>query len=166
MLTTTLIQNLQQTQLRVAGIISETITDGDGIRASIYVQGCPHNCTGCHNSHTHDFSGGSLMSLQKIVNKVYPNPLLAGLTFSGGEPFCYPTQLSILADWAKTKGLNIWCYSGYTYDELKSLAKKSEPIATLLSKIDVLVDGKFDESQKDLTLKFRGSRNQNIIYLK
>jgi len=156
---------LQSTHLRIAGIIPESIVDGDGIRASIYVQGCPHRCEGCHNSHTHEFGGGELVSLADIIKQVYPNPLLAGLTFSGGEPFSQPKQLAVLADWAKANGLNIWCYSGYTHEELLDLAKTDEAIANLLSKIDTLVDGKFIENQKDLTLRFRGSSNQRIIKL-
>jgi len=157
---------LTTTTLRIAGIIPETITDGDGFRASIYVQGCPHKCEGCHNAHTHDFNGGEVLSLQDIINKVYPNPLLAGLTFSGGEPFCQAEPLAILADWAKQMNLNIWCYSGYTLEELKELAKTNKPIADLLSKTDTLVDGKFIQEQKDLTLRFRGSKNQRIIDLR
>ena len=162
-------QNLQQklnnTFIRLAGIVKESIVDGKGIRASIYVQGCPHKCVGCHNGHTHDFNGGKEYSLQQIIDLILPNPLLDGITLSGGEPFCHAESLSVLAEWAKQNNLNIWCYSGYTYEELLELSTQDVNIKNLLDKVDVLVDGKFIESQKDLTLAFRGSKNQRIIEL-
>jgi len=159
-------RKLKQTALRLAGIIPESIVDGEGIRACIYVQGCPHQCAGCHNPHTHNAGGGEEYSLFDITQKIFPNPLLSGLTFSGGEPFTQAEKLAILAKWAKSNGLNIWCYTGYTYEELLTLSKSNSAIAELLSLVDMLVDGPFIQEQKDLTLAFRGSKNQRIIDLR
>ncbi|MCL2847627.1 MAG: anaerobic ribonucleoside-triphosphate reductase activating protein [Firmicutes bacterium] len=151
--------------IRLAGIVEESIVDGDGLRFTIFVQGCPHKCIGCHNPHTHDFDAGKDYEVGELCEKIFSNPLLSGVTFSGGEPFCQPKSLIAIAQKAKEKGLNIWCYTGYTQEEILKNAKTDSDIAELLNLIDVLVDGPFIEEQKDLTLKFRGSKNQRIIQL-
>mgnify|MGYP000991229603 FL=1 len=177
-------QNTTPVSLRLAGVVRESIVDGPGLRFAIFCQGCPHNCPKCHNQDTHDFSGGYDCDIQKIVNAIEENPLLSGVTFSGGEPSHQPVAFLEIAKKVKSRGLNIWMYSGYTLEELLSRAnsaisdlnnmnenssqtseKNEEQVALkgLLSLIDVLVDGKFINELKDLTLPFRGSRNQRII---
>ena len=177
-------QNTTPVSLRLAGVVRESIVHGPGLRFAIFCQGCPHNCPKCHNQDTHDFSGGYDCDIQKIVNAIEENPLLSGVTFSGGEPSHQPVAFLEIAKKVKSRGLNIWMYSGYTLEELLSRAnstisdldnmnenssqtseKNEEQVALkgLLSLIDVLVDGKFINELKDLTLPFRGSRNQRII---
>lgn len=177
-------QNTTPVSLRLAGVVRESIVDGPGLRFAIFCQGCPHNCPKCHNQDTHDFSGGYDCDIQKIVNAIEENPLISGVTFSGGEPSHQPVAFLEIAKKVKSRGLNIWMYSGYTLEELLSRAnstisdldnmnenssqtseKNEEQVALkgLLSLIDVLVDGKFINELKDLTLPFRGSKNQRLI---
>ena len=152
--------------IRLAGIVEESIVDGDGIRFAIFVQGCTHKCKGCHNTHTHDKNGGEVYNISELCARIKTNPLLAGVTFSGGEPFLQAGALCSIAKFVKSIGQNVWCYSGYTLEELQRLAQKNTDIAELLSLVDTLVDGPFIQEQKDLTLKFRGSKNQRIIKLR
>ena len=177
-------QNTTPVSLMLAGVVRESIVDGPGLRFAIFCQGCPHSCPKCHNQDTHDFSGGYDCDIQKIVNAIEENPLLSGVTFSGGEPSHQPVAFLEIAKKVKSLGLNIWMYSGYTLEELLSRAnstisdlnnmnenssqtseKNKEQVALkgLLGLVDVLVDGKFINELKDLTLPFRGSRNQRII---
>jgi len=158
-------QQLQAT-VPLAGSIDESTVNGDGIRYVIFVQGCHHGCKGCHNPQMWSMNGGKQTTLASILHEVVSNPLLSGITFSGGEPFLYAKELALLAKEIKAIGKNIWCYSGYTHSELKSLVAENTDIADLLANIDTLVDGKFIESLKDEKLPFRGSSNQNIIHLK
>ncbi len=147
--------------IRLAGVVRESIVDGPGLRFAVFCQGCPHKCKDCHNEETHDFEGGYDCELSKILDAVDQNPLLDGVTFSGGEPFCQPEAFYNLAKELKNRNLNIMAYSGYTYEEL--LAMDNPAIKYLLSIIDILVEGRFVPEQKDLTLMFRGSTNQRII---
>ncbi len=147
--------------IRLAGVVRESIVDGPGLRFAVFCQGCPHGCKECHNQETHDFKGGYDCHISKIVDAVEKDPLLDGVTFSGGEPFCQPEAFYNLAVELKKRGLNLMAYSGYTYDELLSL--KNEAVDKLLSQLDILVDGRFVAEQKDLTLLFRGSSNQRVI---
>ena len=134
--------------LRLAGIIRESITDGPGIRFTVFAQGCPHGCLQCHNPQTWDFDGGTDVEVDKIAKKVMENPMIKGVTFSGGEPFCQAEGFLELAKILKEKGIDIVIFTGYLYEELL----ESEDI-----------DGPFDNDKKDLSLKFRGSSNQRII---
>ncbi|MCQ2551073.1 MAG: anaerobic ribonucleoside-triphosphate reductase activating protein [Clostridia bacterium] len=149
--------------LRLAGIVRESIVDGPGIRFTIFCQGCPHNCEGCHNMQTHDFNGGTMTSQEKILNAIDENPLLQGVTFSGGEPFSQADALAELAVKLKERNLNIYSYSGWTFEQLMEKAKKEEGVRKLLENIDVLIDGPFILKERDLSLLFRGSRNQRLI---
>ena len=149
--------------LRIAGIIRESIVDGPGLRLTIFAQGCPHHCKGCHNEATHDFDGGYDCDPSKILNEIDKNPLLTGITFSGGEPFYQPKQFYLLGLDIKTRGLDIVAYSGYTLEQLQKMAEMDQYISKLLGIIDYLVDGPFILEEKDLTLEFRGSRNQRFI---
>ncbi len=148
--------------LRIADIIEETIVDGSGLRFSVYVQGCYHNCPGCHNTATHDPEGGRVMEVKEIFDLIKKNPLLDGITISGGEPFLQAEPLCELAKLIKGSGLNIYIYSGYTFEELLAMPNNKKALE-LLSYADVLVDGRFEAGLKDYELLFRGSSNQRLI---
>jgi len=141
--------------------VDDSIVDGDGLRLSVFTQGCPHHCVGCQNPDTHAASGGRDEDTENILARIDENPLLTGITFSGGEPFLQPAPLTRLAKEAHKRGLDVWSYTGYTLEEL--LAKKNPAIDALLRELDVLVDGPYEERLRDLTLNFRGSSNQRII---
>lgn len=147
--------------IRIAGVVRESIVDGPGFRFVVFCQGCPHGCPGCHNPATHDFEGGYDCELQKIIDAVDANPLLDGVTFSGGEPFCQPEAFYNLGVELKKRNLNLLAYTGYTYEELISM--EDESVNKLLSILDLLVDGRFVLEERDLTLLFRGSKNQRVI---
>ncbi|MBP3780257.1 MAG: anaerobic ribonucleoside-triphosphate reductase activating protein [Selenomonas sp.] len=148
-------------KIRIAGIVDDSIVDGDGLRLSVFTQGCPHHCVGCQNPDTHSAGGGHDEDTENILARIDANPLLTGITFSGGEPFLQPAPLTRLAKEAHKRGLDVWSYTGYTLEEL--LAKKNPAIDALLRELDVLVDGPYEERLRDLTLNFRGSSNQRII---
>jgi len=156
-----------QATLRLAGVVRESIVDGPGIRFTVFAQGCPHHCHGCHNEGTLDFNGGVLTEIGTILREIDKNPLLNGVTFSGGEPFCQAEGFSILAREIKNRGLDIVTFSGYTYEELMELTGRpgsdGAAIADLLDLTDMLIDGRFELALRDLTLCFRGSQNQRLI---
>lgn len=151
-------------KLRIAGLADDSVVDGEGCRFTIFVQGCPHHCPHCQNPNTHPFDGGYETDTSTIWEKIQSNPLLSGITLSGGEPFCQPEPLTELAKKAHAAGLTVWTYTGNTLEQL--IAQKDEKTDALLAETDVLVDGPYIHSQRDLTLHFRGSRNQRIIDLK
>ena len=150
-------------ELNIAGIVDDSIVDGDGCRLTVFVQGCRCRCHGCQNPETQPMEGGRRIDTADILAKVKANPLLAGVTFSGGEPFLQPAPLAALAWDVHALGLDVWSYSGFTLDELLARAEKDKATAALLNEIDVLVDGPYEEAERDLTLHFRGSRNQRVI---
>ncbi|RDY25191.1 anaerobic ribonucleoside-triphosphate reductase activating protein [Romboutsia weinsteinii] len=145
-------------------LTSDSIVDGPGLRMVIWTQGCIHNCKGCHNPQTHDLCGGFDIEVGAVIDKIESLKLQRGITLSGGEPFLQPEALKEIAKVAKQKKLDVWAYTGFTFEQLLDtnnlLYFKN---LKLLKEIDVLVDGKFDESKKDISLKFRGSNNQRII---
>lgn len=145
--------------MRIAGIVNDSIVDGPGLRLAIFAQGCPHHCPGCHNPESHDFAGGSDMDTEKIIARMDANPLLDGITLTGGEPFEQPEACRILADAAHARGLNVWAYSGYTFEQLCAVPEKRR----LLEACDVLVDGPFLLEERSLDLRFRGSKNQRVL---
>ncbi|MBQ2700692.1 MAG: anaerobic ribonucleoside-triphosphate reductase activating protein [Clostridia bacterium] len=146
--------------IRIFGTVNDSIVDGQGMRYAVFTQGCPHKCPGCHNPESHGFEGGKVVDTQEIIEQMKKNPLLDGVTLSGGEPFCQPEACLAIAQAAHQIGLNVWAYSGYTYEQL--LEKTPE----LLQEVDVLVDGPFILAQRSLELKFKGSRNQRLIDVK
>ncbi len=152
-------------KLRLSGVISESIVDGPGIRYVVFTQGCPHNCPGCHNPQTHDFAGGYDADVASILSEIREDPLLEGITLSGGEPFCQPEALLPLAKAVKEMGKDIFAYSGYTIEQLMQKSKENPAIGELLHLCDTLVDGPFVEDLRDIDLLFRGSSNQRIIDL-
>ena len=157
---------MEEAYLQIAGIVRESIVDGPGIRFTVFCQGCPHHCPGCHNPQTHPFDGGQRASVSRLVEEIRKNPLLQGVTFSGGEPFCQPGAFAALADEVHALGKDVFCYSGWTLEELWQKAETEPDVGELLQKIDYLVDGRFVLSERDLTLRFRGSRNQRVLDMK
>ena len=150
-------------ELNVCGIEPESIVDGKGIRFVVFVQGCPHRCPGCHNPQSHPFEGGTPTDVRDLFRQVCENPLLKGVTFSGGEPFCQPGPLAELGKLAHSRHLDVTTYTGYTYERL--LAMRDPAVDALLAETDVLIDGPFVLEKRDLTLRFRGSGNQRVIDL-
>lgn len=152
-----------ETLIRVAGVVNDSITDGPGLRYTLFVQGCPHHCPGCHNPQTHPFEGGSLRGAEEIGREILKNPMLSGLTLSGGEPVCQAAALVPLCQMVRSGGLEIALYSGYTFEQLAAMEDKE--VRELLSLCDVLIDGPFLQQQRSLALLFRGSKNQRILNL-
>jgi len=149
--------------MRIAGTVQDSIVDGPGLRFTVFTQGCPHGCPGCHNPDTHDPTGGSERSVAELLAELCGNPLTDGLTLSGGEPFMQPRECAELAEAAKAAGYNVWVYSGYTFEELSERAAGDSDVRRLLNTIDVLVDGRFILAERTLGLVWRGSRNQWVI---
>jgi len=150
-------------KVRLAGVIKESIVDGPGIRLVVFAQGCVHNCSGCQNPDTHPLDGGYESNTDNILAEIKKNPLLSGVTLSGGEPFLQPKPFALLAGQIKKLKLSVIAYSGFTIEQLLALSKKDKDIKTLLESIDTLVDGKFDPERLSPLLRFRGSDNQRII---
>ena len=154
--------------IRIAGIVRDSIVDGPGLRMTIFVQGCNHHCVGCHNPKTHDPNGGKKWTTGtlglEITKEHRKNPLFTGLTISGGEPFDQAEACCYLAKVAHMYGVDVWVYTGYTFDELRQ--SKDAGINNLLVSTDVIVDGPFDISKRSLELKYRGSSNQRLIDVK
>ncbi len=148
-------------KVRVAALVNDSIVDGPGLRYAVYTQGCPHHCEGCHNPQTHDINGGTERDTDSIWREINENPLLSGITFSGGDPLLQPLPLAELAEKAQEVGLNVWCYTGWTWEDL--MQRADSDIIKLLKSVDVLVDGPFMIEQRTLDLPFRGSKNQRLI---
>lgn len=146
--------------LDLSGIVSDSIVDGPGIRTTIFSQGCPHHCPGCHNPETWAFGCGTPMDTASIVEIVRSNPLCRGVTFSGGEPFAQAEDFAELAAALKELGYEVASYSGFTFE---ALLNGSPAQKKLLESIDILIDGPFLLSEKSLEIAFRGSRNQRIL---
>lgn len=151
-------------QIRLAGVVPESIVDGPGYRYAVFVQGCPHGCPGCHNPKTHDFEGGYLADTAEIIDQLGRNPLVRGVTLTGGEPMMQPEALLEVARAASGKGLSVWCYTGFTLEQL--LAEGREDRLALLRAVDVLVDGPYIAHERSLELLFCGSSNQRLIDMK
>ena len=154
--------------MKIAGFYDESISNGLGWRAVLFVSGCPHHCPGCHNKEAQDFNYGEEFNEEEILKRIKENSILNGITISGGELLCkenIPGVLKFIKDVKEIRPeFNVWCYSGYTLDQL--IDRNDEETNECLNQIDVLVDGRFVEAKKDPTLKFRGSSNQRILDLK
>lgn len=150
--------------MRVANVVADSIVDGPGLRLTVFVQGCPHHCPGCHNPETHDPAGGTERPVEVLQALLTANPLVEGLTLSGGEPFQQAEACGALAAFAHQQGLNVWTYTGYRYEELAAAGRPDWD--ALLRETDVLVDGPFLESLKSYGALFRGSTNQRLIDMK
>ncbi|MDR0350635.1 MAG: anaerobic ribonucleoside-triphosphate reductase activating protein [Coriobacteriales bacterium] len=153
---------LNTTAIMLSGTVDDSIVDGPGMRLAVFVQGCRRACPGCHNPEAQSFEGGTPASVDELWEKVEGNPLLAGITLTGGEPFEQAASLVELARRTRGKGLTVWAYSGYRYEELLA-GTPDEAAAELLEQVDVLVDGPFVEGLKSYELRWRGSSNQRVI---
>lgn len=151
--------------MKMAGFYDESISNGLGWRAVLFVSGCPHNCPGCHNKIAQDYNYGEEFDEQKIIARIKENSILNGITISGGEPLCkenIATVNKFIENVKKERPeLDVWCYSGYTFEQLQE--RNDEITNETLKKIDVLVDGRFVESRKNPEIKFRGSDNQRLL---
>ena len=148
--------------LRISGIVDESIVDGPGFRLTVFNHGCPNKCDGCHNPETHDPSGGYDIETDEILNRIDKNPLLDGITLSGGEPLLQAEKLVPLARSVKERNLSVVVYSGYIFEEII----KNEQWLKLMRFTDILVDGRFEKDKRSLDLLFRGSSNQRVIDVK
>ncbi|KXZ40649.1 anaerobic ribonucleoside-triphosphate reductase activating protein [Alkalithermobacter thermoalcaliphilus JW-YL-7 = DSM 7308] len=155
-------------KIRLASdLITDSIVDGPGLRTVIFTQGCKHKCKGCHNPQTHDFNAGFEVKVDDIINKVKTLKLQRGITLSGGDPFEQAQPLIKICKEAKKLNLDVWAYTGYTFEEImKNDNPNHKDWIELLKNIDVLVDGRFIQEKKDISIKFRGSKNQRILDVK
>ena len=158
-------QNNDGKLLRIAGIMKESIVDGPGIRFAIFCQGCPHDCEGCHNPSTHSFQDGEIVKISNILKYIDENPLIQGVTFSGGEPLCQVKPFLSLAKEVKKRNLHLLIYTGCTIEELEIRMKKEHELEELLRIADHLIEGRFVQKLRNLSLLYRGSSNQRIIDL-
>ncbi len=149
--------------IRLYGLVTDSIVDGPGFRTAIFVQGCPYHCEGCHNPESQPFEGGTVWTLDDVEKKFSNNPLLSGITLSGGEPAEQAEPCAELARRAHQKGLNVWTYTGSTLEKLTERAQTNPTLQRLLDETDVLVDGPFILAQRSLELDFCGSKNQRLI---
>jgi len=153
--------------VRLAGKDPESLVNGEGLRKVIFFQGCSLNCKGCFNDCTHDFKGGEEFKISEVLEDIYKDNLIDGVTFSGGNPVQQPYALACLIYKCKSKkNLNVWLYTGYTFEELLEKASKNIHLYTAIYYSDVIVDGRFIEEEKDEGLKYKGSKNQRIIDVK
>ncbi len=146
--------------LAEGGFVGDSIVDGPGLRCTVFVQGCPHHCPGCHNPATHPFEGGVSTTVGELVQMIKRYPLCRGVTLSGGEPFSQAAPLTLLAQLLRAEGYEVAAYSGYTFEQLHV---GSEQQKALLAQLNILVDGRYISAQRNLTLRFRGSTNQRIL---
>jgi anaerobic ribonucleoside-triphosphate reductase activating protein len=146
---------------RIAGIKSESVTDGPGLRCLVFFQGCPHHCPGCHNPHTWALNAGTEMDTDAILKQLRISPLIQGITLSGGEPFIQPAPARILAEAFQAAHKDVWVYTGYLWEDL--LQNPDLEIQALIAACDVIVDGPFLQEQYQPDLQWRGSANQRII---
>lgn len=152
--------------VRLSGIAYESLVNGPGMRRVFFSQGCKHNCEGCFNPDTHDFNGGEELDMDSLIEDTLSNPMIKGVTFSGGDPLERALEFSYMAKAFKKAGLNVWCYTGYTFEYIIENMKLNNFLKELIENIDVLVDGRFELSKKDDSLRFRGSKNQRIVDVK
>lgn len=142
-------------------IIHDSIVDGEGFRSVVFLAGCPHHCKGCHNPQSWNMENGTDMTEEEIVSELIQNELTQ-VTLSGGEPFLQSNEVAPLAATLKHEGKNVWCYTGFKFETLLTNPSHMH----LLTQIDVLVDGQFELDKRDLSLLYKGSRNQRIIDVK
>lgn len=150
--------------LRLSGPLEhDNIVNGDGLRAVIWTQGCPNHCPGCQNPETWDFEAGFLVSVDELLERLSKFRGQTGLTFCGGEPFAQPKSCRMIAERVRSElGWDVWSFSGFTYEQIKAAGGEA---LEFLKSLDALIDGPFILKQKDLSLKYRGSKNQRLLHL-
>lgn len=153
-----------ENKIRIASLVNDSIVDGPGLRFVVFTQGCRFGCPFCHNKETWDLAGGYLEEVDNIVARWRKNPLIEGITLSGGDPLLQPQASLYLLRKAHETGLNVTVYSGDTYENL--LTNKDQHIQAIMHEADYLIDGRYINELQDLTLLYRGSRNQRFIDLK
>lgn len=147
-------------KIRLAAYLQpDSIVDGEGVRTVVWTQGCPHHCPGCHNASTWNFDEGALIDVDDVISEMKKIKNQDGITLSGGDPVCQADACYEISKAAHEMGLNVWCYTGFTYEQMLLNPKAKR----LLEQVDVLVDGKFLQDEKSYDIYFRGSRNQRII---
>lgn len=151
--------------IRLAGVERQSIVDGPGLRYTIFTQGCSHACPGCHNPETWDFEGGADWPISQLLEEFDKNPLLQGVTLSGGEPLERTGEILPFVQAIKERGKDVVCFTGFTFEELQKHRQQDKELDLLLPLITILIDGRFEIDQKDLRLQFRGSHNQRILDL-
>ena len=160
-------ERVEKMEIRLARSLQpDSIVDGRGIRTVIWTQGCSHNCKGCHNPETHSFNAGFLVNTEEVKKQIKELKWQDGITLSGGDPLFQIDACLDISEFCQSIGLNVWCYTGFTFEQLLEMSKKDPNLYKLLQNIDVLVDGKFIQEQKSLNLYFKGSKNQRILDLK
>ncbi len=147
--------------VRIFGIQPDSIVDGVGLRLAVFLQGCEHNCPGCHNPESHALDGGTITTTDALLDQLRSNMLQAGITLSGGEPLLQPKACLALAEGTRVLGKTVWLYTGFLWEDL--LQKADPDVMALLRQINVLVDGPFMLAERTLELRYRGSRNQRVI---
>ena len=159
--------------MKYAGIMENDMSAAPGVCVTFFAQGCPHHCKGCHNPETWDFKGGqpfSNMTIQQVISAISANNVQRNLCIMGGEPLCTENleMISTLIYKVRLKypDIKIYIWTGYTYDELIERIENDVTLDTILHLSDFIIDGKYDDSKRDVTLKMRGSTNQTIIELK
>lgn len=155
-------------KIRLASDITrDSIVDGPGLRTVVWTQGCAHKCQNCQNPQTHDFNGGVEVDIEEVINDLKKTKLQRGITFSGGDPMAQAEAVALIAKEMKKDNLDIWLYTGYTFETIVKAASTYRPEwAEVLKYIDVMVDGPFIQEKHDPFLKFRGSSNQRVIDIK
>lgn len=153
-------------KIRLAGIAYESLVNGPGMRRVFFSQGCKHNCKGCFNPDTHDFSGGEERDMDDLIDDVLDNPIIKGVTFSGGDPMERAEEFAYMAEKFRENGLNVWSFTGYTFEYILEHLEDRSGWREFINNIDVLIDGRFDETKMDDGIRFRGSSNQRIINVK
>jgi anaerobic ribonucleoside-triphosphate reductase activating protein len=147
--------------LKIGGIEPESIVDGPGFRYTLFVQGCDFRCPGCHNPGLQGFEGGREITIAEVVHDITANPLLDGITLSGGDPFTQAAACAALAEQVRALGLSVMTFTGYRWEDL--LAAAREDWLRLITASDIIVDGPFIIALRDIDLRFRGSANQRLI---
>lgn len=150
-------------KIRLAGKKNESLIDGPGISFVIFTQGCLQKCPGCHNPDAQPLDGGTELTLEELQEEINSSVSIDTLVFSGGEPFLQASALARLGSWAHEKGLRIVTYTGYTFEYLQELSEEFPEYADLLKVTDILIDGAYVAEERDLTLAYRGSKNQRIL---
>lgn len=158
-----IMRDIADKTIRLAGIIEESIVDGTGIRLVVFCQGCRHNCRNCFSPQTHSFTGGQEYAMEHIIGLISENPLLQGITFSGGDPWEQADKCSYIAGRVKQMGLDVWCYTGYVFEDILAELENRKGWQAFIKNIDVLVDGKYEDANRSLLLPFRGSGNQRLV---